>query len=160
VTAYGRFRKTQHVATPENSVTARKQARQALLWRVRKPRTKDRGFRSSALPRVFIQPPLHEPRVARHDHKGHQADDDGGDEQPPDERMRQRWRHPEQRGEHRGNKQAQRVNRRKDNQELFPRLGWFGGLRRKPKIHSCPDRMDIPFGEQVADPADQGFARI
>ena len=113
---------------------------------------------SSTLLRFFIQPPLHEPRVARHDHKGHQADDDRGDEQPPDERMGQRGHHPEQRGEHRGNKQAQRVNRREDQQELFPRLGRFSMLRRKPKIHPRPDLMDIPFGEQVADPADQGFA--
>src|SRR5262249_34029263 len=30
----------------------------------------------------------------------------------------------------------------------------------KPKIDPCPDLMDIPFGEQLTDPADQGLARI
>jgi len=38
MTAYGRFRQTQRVATPENGVASRKQARQALLRRIRKQR--------------------------------------------------------------------------------------------------------------------------
>src|SRR2546430_7259069 len=139
--------------------TAWRSARTGVGHRVPETPTKlrhHRGCRSSALRRVRIQPPLHEPRVARHDHKGHHADDDRGDAQPPQERMRQRGRHPEQRGEQEGHQQAQRVNRREDEQELFPRLGRGGALRRKPKIDPRPDLMDIPGGEQITDPADQG----
>jgi len=38
MTAYGRFRKTQRKSTPDNNIAARKQARQAVLRRVRKQR--------------------------------------------------------------------------------------------------------------------------
>src|SRR5262245_42981936 len=59
-----------------------------------------------------------------------------------------------------GFNQAQRVNRREDQQELFPSLGRSSVLRREPKIHPHPDLMDIPFGKHVADPADQGVAHL
>jgi hypothetical protein len=38
MTAYGRFRKAQRMATPENGGIGRKQARQAILRRVRRQR--------------------------------------------------------------------------------------------------------------------------
>jgi hypothetical protein len=38
MTAYGRFQKTQQATPPENAVARRKQARQAVLQRVRRQR--------------------------------------------------------------------------------------------------------------------------